>query len=397
MISYHFMKTVDVLIAGAGPAGLSVALHLVQQDSSWAERMLVLEKAVHPRHKLCGGGVTRLGLQVLKDLGFTLPLPLPQAPVDDVCLVYRQRMLHVRGEPQFVVFNRRELDAYLAAEARRRGIRLHENEALQDFQVDEGGVTAESERRSYRAQVLVGADGSKGRLRAHFNRTERRSRTARLLETIHPGQVEASHFQERCAIFDFTPVDRELQGYFWDFPAYIEGQPSFNRGIYDARMVRARPRASLMVLLRQGLDGLRAAPGEVRGHPIHWFSPWGRFSQPRLLLVGDAAGVDPLFGEGISPALAYGQPAAQAVVDALARLDFSFRDYRRRVLNAPVGRYLLLRWAVAWGCYRMSFFPWFMNFVWSLGRALAALWPAPGRIYPEYRGLNGKEANLTDQ
>jgi hypothetical protein len=45
----------------------------------------------------------------------------------------------------------------------------------------------------------------------------------------------------------------------------------------------------------------------------------------------------------------------------------------------------------------MSFFPWFMHFVWSLAGSIAALWPAPGRLYPDYRGLNGKETDLADQ
>ncbi|MFW6097498.1 MAG: FAD-dependent monooxygenase, partial [Chloroflexota bacterium] len=49
---------VDVLIVGSGPSGMSTALHLVQADAGWAERILVVDKAVHPREKLCGGGVT---------------------------------------------------------------------------------------------------------------------------------------------------------------------------------------------------------------------------------------------------------------------------------------------------------------------------------------------------
>lgn len=377
------MKAVDVLIAGAGPAGLSVALHLVQQDPAWAERLLVLEKVTHPRHKLCGGGMTRLGLEVLKNLGFRLPLPLPQARVDDIRFVYRNRTVHVRGKPQFVVFHRAELDAFLAAEARRRGIRICENEPLLRFEVGAGGVSAYTSQESYQAQVLVGADGSKGQLRAFFNRMESRGRTARLLETISPAPAAAAHFRERYALFDFTPADRELQGYFWDFPAYIDGQPVFNRGVYDARVASLRPKASLPALLQQSLGHLDGEAVEPQGHPIHWFSPRSRFSQPRLLLVGDAAGVDPLFGEGIAPALAYGQPAAQAIADAFARQDFSFRDYRRRVLDAPVGRYLLLRWAIAWGSYRLSFLPWFMHFVWSLGGLLARLYPAPESLYDD--------------
>jgi len=44
---------------------------------------------------------------------------------------------------------------------------------------------------------------------------------------------------------------------------------------------------------------------KLKGHPLRRFHPRGLFSAPRTLLVGDAAGVDPLLGEGISFALGY--------------------------------------------------------------------------------------------
>lgn len=52
---------VDVLIVGSGPSGMSTALHLVHQDPTWAKRIIVVDKAIHPREKLCGGGITHLG------------------------------------------------------------------------------------------------------------------------------------------------------------------------------------------------------------------------------------------------------------------------------------------------------------------------------------------------
>jgi flavin-dependent dehydrogenase len=55
------MKDIDLIIIGSWPAGISTALHLLQQDPGWAGRMIVLEKAIHPRHKLCGGRMTRPG------------------------------------------------------------------------------------------------------------------------------------------------------------------------------------------------------------------------------------------------------------------------------------------------------------------------------------------------
>jgi flavin-dependent dehydrogenase len=205
---------------------------------------------------------------------------------------------------------------------------------------------------------------------------------ARTLEVIAPAPESAPHFSERYALFDFTPVGEDLQGYFWDFPSRVGGEAAFNRGVYDARFAPQRPKARLPGLLGQGLSQLgEAGPARPAGHPIHWFSPRARLSGPRLVLVGDAAGADPLFGEGIGPALGYGEAAAAAIERAFASGDFSFRDYRRRVLASRTGRYLLLRWWVAWWSYRLSGQPWFMHTMWTLGEALNRLSPGQKPLY----------------
>jgi flavin-dependent dehydrogenase len=82
-----------------------------------------------------------------------------------------------------------------------------------------------------------------------------------------------------------------------------------------------------------------------------------------VLLVGDAAGVDPLLGEGISFALGYGQVAATQLRDAFTRGDFSFQDYRDRVLNHRIGRFLRQRAAVASLIYRIHS-PRLLRFLW---------------------------------
>jgi flavin-dependent dehydrogenase len=61
---------------------------------------------------------------------------------------------------------------------------------------------------------------------------------------------------------------------------------------------------------------------------------------PNALLVGDAAGVDPLMGEGISFALEYGDLAASALVRAATQREWSFTDYGRAVHAGPIGRKL---------------------------------------------------------
>jgi 2-polyprenyl-6-methoxyphenol hydroxylase-like FAD-dependent oxidoreductase len=59
----------DILILGGGPAGLSTALHLHRFAPELASRLLVLEKAHYPRHKLCGGALTIDAEVILQRLG----------------------------------------------------------------------------------------------------------------------------------------------------------------------------------------------------------------------------------------------------------------------------------------------------------------------------------------
>jgi len=343
----------DVMIVGSGPAGTSTALHLLQRDPAWGSRLLILEKERHPREKLCGGGLTRYGESLLGELG-VLPLGVPHVNIREVRLRFEELTLVIHRDPIFRIARRAEFDAWLIACARDRGARLHEGEAVTGIEMRRDHVRVTTTHACYHAKVLVGADGSKGMVRVLAG-LERPSRVARLLEVITPEDPATTpEFVQQFATFDFTPMKHALQGYYWDFPSLVGGRAHMNRGLFDARVQRHRPRAPLKHLLAQNL-ATRArslTDVELQGHPLRWFDRQGPFSRPHVLLVGDAAGVDPLWGEGISFALGYGKVAAQAIEAAFHSGDFSFHDYGRRILADPLGRTLRLRRFVADLLYR---------------------------------------------
>ena len=85
----------------------------------------------------------------------------------------------------------------------------------------------------------------------------------------------------------------------------------------------------------------------LHGHPERWYDAALKHSAPHVLLAGDAAGTEPLFGEGISHALDFGMFAADAAMRALSRREFSFADYERRVAWSALGRRLQFKRTMA--------------------------------------------------
>lgn len=138
--------------------------------------------------------------------------------------------------------------------------------------------------------------------------------------------------------FDFRCVDRGVGGYGWAFPASIDGRPYVNVGAYALGDV---PAAGLRAELEAQTARI-GAPGPAcwKAFPIRTYAPGVRVAADRVLLVGDAAGVDALLGEGISFSLEYGALAAEAIVRARQARRWRFDDYQQAVTTGPLGRKL---------------------------------------------------------
>jgi flavin-dependent dehydrogenase len=180
--------------------------------------------------------------------------------------------------------------------------------------------------------------------------------------------------REGVAYFDFFPVPNNIAGYVWDFPTQVNGEAMRCWGVYDTNILANEKRPPLKDPLAKEMSriGFNLNDYEVQGHPIRWFSPKNQMSVPRVLLVGDAVGADPLFGEGISIALGYGAMAAREIGESFQRNDFSFNGFRNRVLRSALGQTLFVRWFIANVIYTIKW-KWFQILVWRIIKPIVAI------------------------
>src|SRR6185312_10511970 len=172
-------RVYDVVVAGAGPAGVATAVALVRRDPSLRGRIVVLDRAKFPREKPCGGGLTGHAEEAMAALGLELAVPSLPSPRAEVRFWGFRREVAL-GKPVRVI-RRDDFDASLVAQARDRGIEVREGAALAGFTVDagvvgsardggdSGGAGASGGGERLRARVLVGADGVGSRVRKRLN------------------------------------------------------------------------------------------------------------------------------------------------------------------------------------------------------------------------------------
>lgn len=330
----------DVLIVGAGPAGTSTWLHLKKYAPALADKTVLIEKAEFPRFKLCAGGVGGWSESVVEHLG--IDLNFPSLSISEVEFRYRDQKWIYQSPNPYRMVQRADFDTALVRSAGDRGLVFHENEQFIETKRELDGLAVLTSQGTYHVKVLVGADGAISKVRRLMMHPHRANLAPTLQISSPVNHKYDLEFAQKKMTIDISTIGEGLQGYAWHFPCLQYGKPFMNHGIGNFRISPGRSPVDMKGLFSRELRArnIHITPEAWSSHPIRWFSHDVPISQPNVILVGDAAGIEPAFGGGIHMALSYGEIAAKALIQAFQNEDFSFRHYKGRLMSHYLGRHI---------------------------------------------------------
>ena len=329
----------DLIIAGAGPAGCTLALNLAGSGLNIA----MVEKETFPRKKICGDALSGKVLNILR----RLPEP-----------IFQDFLKNVEKEPsrgiRFVSPNLKGLDLPFITDSitgyespgyicRREifdeflfkklsdytNIKVFEGTKISAISVQKDFAEITTDKGELRSRIVAGADGVHSIVRSLISPGIPKSGYCVGIRSYYKNVagLHPDNFIELIFLRELLP------GYLWIFKGPA-GLANVGLGMLQQQIVRKRinlSRLFLNLIRNHPYLSPRFANALPVGKPEAHTLPLGTFSMKRsgnrFLLLGDAAFlVDPFSGEGIGNAMASGECASQVIRKCFKKNSFTGTD-----------------------------------------------------------------------
>jgi geranylgeranyl reductase family protein len=309
----------DVIISGCGPAGSILGYLLAENNIS----VLILEKAIFPRKKICAGGIQHRALKLI---------PFDVSPVIEKTIygIYfslaNKDIIHKKNEdPIIYTVERAIFDNFLAGKAGSSGCLIQYGDGLADYEVLDDYVAVQTGKSSYKAKILVGADGVRGAAHKKITGNNKFHKIIGYETEIEYGTGDFTLKDRTGNFFDFKDSVRldfngVKKGYGWIFPK--------NAGLSCGVGAPAANAPKTKKYFKLFLSEFCTQDIKILAHGIPVRKSNTPYCGNRVLAVGDAACFgDGFTGEGLYNAIKSSIIAAQCIKNALQKSDFTFSDY----------------------------------------------------------------------
>jgi len=283
------MEKFDVIIIGAGPAGLSCAKELSNSN----KKVLLLEKNNIIGPKVCAGGITNHDLEQLK---------LPKELLDKR---YKQIIIHTpfhkdiikQDKPFVYTIDRETLGQWQLKNIKTDNIIIKTESRVTE--INNNYIVVDNKKIKFK--YLVGADGSSSSVRRFLKLKSNRKGIA--IQYIIP----TKKYKKIEMFFDSKLFG---SGYAWIFPhkSYVSIGCGCDPKVLSSKKVINNFNKWLKS------NKIDVSKGKYEANPINFDYQGYKFKN--IFLTGDAAGLaSGLTGEGIYQALISGEEIAKIILD----------------------------------------------------------------------------------
>ncbi len=341
----------SVLVVGGGPGGAAAAYWLARNG----HQVTLVEKQEYPRDKTCGDGLTPRAIHWLAEMGFDFSVPEfhritgLRSFAGDELFMEMSWPDHTKYPNWGGVIRRRDLDAQVAALARKQGVEvLEKTEALpviEESRLISVDLVHDGETRTVNPSFVVIADGSMNRFGRELGTVRRKDYPMGMAAR---GYYASPRSQDPFLESQLDMRDENgdtMPGYGWVFPL---GDGTVNVGV---GLLSTNKRWKGVNTSKMMADYVRVAPDywglsaeskltEPVGGKLTMSFSRSPLTGPNWLTIGDAAGaINPWNGEGISYAYETGAIAARFIGEALAAGDSARLAGYERTINDEFGLY----------------------------------------------------------
>ena len=374
------LKTEDIIIIGAGPAGCATSLFLSKAGIPHT----IIEKSKFPRDKVCGDALSGKVVYVLKQLNPALLDKLSNQPQSflpswgvkfvapngkSIDIPFKSDTSKETHAPGFIS-KRINFDAELFSWLDKNYAEIKLETSLNSIEKTNQGLILNLENKDGSFQIkhpklVIGAEGDRSIVAKNLSDIRKENDHYCAGIRAYYSGVEGLHDQN---FIELHFLEEMLPGYFWIFPL-PNGEANIGAGILSSAASKKK-----VNLKKDMLEAIANNPNikerfknaQLKGKIEGWGLPLGSkqriISGENFLLTGDAASlIDPFTGEGIGNAMYSGMLAAQHIQNCIKenRFDAEFNKTYDKAFYDRQWDELKLSHTMQ----KLVKYPWLFNFV----------------------------------